>query len=100
MEHLIRILNDDDRQTPVWLRTHVGDVRLASAARQLIAQREQFTASWTKPYISAVCRYLGVWPPAPRRSTHTHADHRVADRHLAQIRQMLAQRPMTVRRTT
>ncbi|WP_423383730.1 hypothetical protein [Burkholderia sp. LMG 32019] len=39
MEHLVRILNDDDRQTLAWLRTHVGDARVVDAARRLIAQR-------------------------------------------------------------
>ncbi|WP_038785709.1 hypothetical protein [Burkholderia pseudomallei] len=96
MEHLVRILNDDDRQTLAWLRTHVGDARVVGAARRLIAQREQSTGGWAKPYISAVCRYLGVWPPAPRRSTRADADHGVADRHLAQMRQLLAQRAVTV----
>ncbi|CAB3774275.1 hypothetical protein [Paraburkholderia humisilvae] len=98
MEHLIRILNDDDRQTLVWLRTHIGDTRVADAARQLTAQRESFADAWAKPYISAVCRYLGVWPPTPRRSTRADADHRVADQHLARIRQLLAQRSTTAGR--
>jgi hypothetical protein len=90
MEHLIRIVNDNDRQTLAWLRTHVGDARLSAAARQLTAHREQFVGVRAKPYLSAVCRYLGVWPPAPRRSTRSDADHRVADQHLARIRQLLA----------
>jgi hypothetical protein len=100
MEHLIRILNDDDRQTLAWLRIHVGDARVSGAARQLTAQREQFANFSAKPYISAVCRYLGVWPPAPLRSTQTDADHRVADQHLARIRQLLAQRSTPARRAT
>jgi hypothetical protein len=98
MEHLIRILNDDDRQTLAWLRTHVGDARVADAARRLIAQREQHAGAWAKPYVSAVCRYLGVWPPTLRPSTRSGADHAIADRHLAQMRQMLAQRATTARR--
>jgi hypothetical protein len=100
MEHLIRILNDDDRQTLAWLRTHVGDARVSAAARQLTAQRQQFAGVWAKPYVSALCRYLGVWPPAPRRPTHTDADHRVADQHLVRIRQLLAQRSTPGRRAT
>jgi hypothetical protein len=99
MEHLIRILNDNDRQTLAWLRTHVGDARVADAARRLIAQREQSAGSWAKPYISAVCRYLGVWPPTSRRSICADADHGVADRYLAQMRQLLAQRMAIVRRS-
>ncbi|MDQ7982514.1 hypothetical protein QYH69_35495 [Paraburkholderia sp. SARCC-3016] len=100
MEHPIRILNDDDRQTLAWLRTHVGDARLADAARQLTLQRERSSGVSAKPFVSAVCRYLGVWPPASFRSAHTVANHQVGDRHLARIRQMLAQHPMTVRQTS
>jgi hypothetical protein len=98
MEHLIRILNDADRQTLAWLRTHLGDARVADAARQLTAQREPIAGAPAKPYISAICRYLGVWPPTPRRSTHADTDHRVADQHLARIRQLLAQRSTTAGR--
>jgi hypothetical protein len=98
MEHLIRILNEDDRQALAWLRTHVGDARLSVAARQLTAQREQFDGVRAKPYLSAVCRYLGVWPPVPRRSTHSDADHRVADQHLARIRQLLSQHSTAARK--
>lgn len=90
MEHLVRILNDDDRQTLAWLRTHVGDARLSEAARRLIAQREQHAGAGSKPYLSAVCRYLGVWPPAPRPATRSAVDHSVADQHLARMRQLLA----------
>jgi hypothetical protein len=36
-QHLIRILNDGDRETLVWLCKHVGDVRVAAAARHLEA---------------------------------------------------------------
>jgi len=35
MNQLIRILNDADRETLAWLRKHVGDVRVAAAARHL-----------------------------------------------------------------
>ncbi|MFC0402989.1 hypothetical protein [Paraburkholderia rhizosphaerae] len=100
MEHLVRILNDGDRQTLAWLRTHVGDARVADASRQLAANREQFAGVRAKPYLSAVCRYLGVWPPAPRRSTRADADHRVADQHLARIRQLLSHRSPAARRAT
>jgi hypothetical protein len=98
LEHLIRILNDDHRQTLAWLRAHAGDARVADAARRLAGQREPVAGAWAKPYISAVCRYLGVWPPTPRRSTNAHADQQVADQHLARIRQLLAQRSTTASR--
>lgn len=100
MEHLIRILNDDDRQTLAWLRTHVGDNRLADAAKELIAQRGKQTGFPAKLYLSAVCRYLGVWPPARSRAVQGDASHAVADQHLAQMRLLLAQHSKVVRRTT
>jgi hypothetical protein len=59
MNQLIRILNDGDRETLAWLRKHVGDVRVAAAARHLGGNG--------KPYVSAVCRYLGVRPPMPHQ---------------------------------
>ncbi|MGF6604707.1 hypothetical protein P3T23_009463 [Paraburkholderia sp. GAS448] len=98
MEHLIRVINDHDRQTLAWLRMHVGDPRVTDAARRLIAQRETTAGSPAKPYVSAVCRYLGVRPPEPRQPQPDDADHTVGDRHLAQIRRLLAQRPVTASR--
>jgi hypothetical protein len=84
MNQLIRILNDGDRQTLAWLRKHVGDVRVAAAARHLGGNG--------KPYLSAVCRYLGVRPPTPHQHIRPVDDCTVGDNYLAQIRQVLAQR--------
>lgn len=84
MDQLIRILNDGDRETLAWLRKHVGDVRVAAAARHL--------GGGGKPYLSAVCRYLGVRPPMPRQPGRPADDCTVGDNHLAQIRQLLAHR--------
>ncbi|MBN3808528.1 hypothetical protein [Paraburkholderia sp. Ac-20347] len=95
MEHLIRILNDDDRQTLAWLRTHVGDSRLADAAKRLAAHGLP-----VKPYLSAVCRYLGVWPPAQPRAVQGDASQAVADQHIAQMRLLLARHSKVVHRTT
>lgn len=97
MEHMVRVVNDDDRQTLSWLRAHVGESRVADAARHLMAQREQISGTKAKPYVSAVCRYLGVWPPAGRRPSLTTGEHAVGDHHLAQMRQLLAQRGITSR---
>ncbi|MBN3856745.1 hypothetical protein G3N59_25520 [Paraburkholderia sp. Ac-20340] len=91
MEHLVRILNDNDRQTLAWLRRHVGDARLSDAARRLIAQREQHGGIGSKPYLSAVCRYLGVRPPAPLSATKIVAGNPIADQYLSRIREVLAQ---------
>jgi hypothetical protein len=83
MDQLIRVLNDDDRQAVDWLQKHVGEARLAAVARQL-------THSGKRPFVSAVCRHLGVWPPAASRVPPRGRDRRVAQQHLAQIRQLLA----------
>ncbi|HTH73230.1 MAG TPA: hypothetical protein VL635_02390 [Trinickia sp.] len=83
MERLIRLANDDDRQALAWLMTHAGHVRVTDAARRL--------AHAGRPvFVSALCRYLGIWPPAPRRPAGAAQDHALADRHLAKIRQILA----------
>jgi hypothetical protein len=84
MNQLIRILNDGDRETLAWLRKHVGDVRVAAAARHLGGNG--------KPYVSAVCRYLGVRPPMPHQHSRPVEDCTVGDNYLAQIRQLLAER--------
>ncbi|CAN0626745.1 conserved protein of unknown function [Burkholderia multivorans] len=85
MEHLIRIVNDTDRQVLAWLRTQVGDARVERAARQLGHTR--------KPYLSAVCRYLGVSVPVTLRQAARSGpsrDHSVGDRYLRLIRLHLA----------
>ena len=83
MERLIRIVNDDDRHALAWLTTHAGHVRVADAARHL--------AHAGRPvFVSALCRYLGIWPPARREPVCTAQDCALADRHLAMIRGILA----------
>ncbi|MEX3935856.1 hypothetical protein AB4Y32_29375 [Paraburkholderia phymatum] len=83
MEHLVRVYNEKDRQTLEWLRRHVGDAALAAAV-------ERCTGSG-KPYLSSVCRQLGVKTPGfhpPRRQTPSA----VAEQSLATIRRILAAR--------
>ncbi|KVT73849.1 hypothetical protein WK56_09590 [Burkholderia ubonensis] len=85
MEHLVKIVNDTDRQVLAWLRTQVGDTRVERAARQLGHTR--------KPFPSALCRYLGVSAPATLRHTvrpRAVRDFSVGDRYLSLIRQHLA----------
>ncbi|AOJ04908.1 MULTISPECIES: hypothetical protein [Burkholderia] len=86
MEHLVRIVNDTDRQILVWLRSQVGDERVERAALRMGRVR--------KPYLSAVCRYLGVSPPISLRypTRRAETDHTVGDRYLTLIRQHLATR--------
>lgn len=85
MEHLIRVQNEYDRQVLGWLRVRIGDAALQSAARRLSADGE-------KPYLSTICRTLGVRPPSRRAFRDEAAkSHRVVgERYLAKIRQILS----------
>jgi len=90
MEHLVRVYNEKDRQTLEWLRRHVGDVAIAGAVAQC--------AGSGKPYLSTVCRRLGVKTPefsVPRRQTSSP----VAEHSLATIRGILAARTASARPT-
>jgi len=83
MEHLVRIVNETDREALVWLRQQVGDARIERAARQL--------GQTHKPFVSALYRYLGVRRPALRPAAPEQvSDHSVGDYYLARIRQQLA----------
>jgi len=86
MNSLIRIVNDEDRQAFEWLVANVGAERVAVAAQRL-------GGGGKRPFVSALCRYLGAWPPAARRARlGKAADTSVGDLHLARIRELLAQR--------
>lgn len=83
MERFIRLMNDDDRHALAWLTTHAGQVRVANAARHL--------ARTGRPvFVSTLCRYLGMWPPARREAVRAAHDCTLADRHLAQMRRILS----------
>jgi len=83
MEHLVRVQNELDRRTLAWLRAQVGDAAIAAAAQQC--------GGPSKPYLSAVCRTLGV--TAPRFSAaHRPAPSATAEQSLATIRQILGSR--------
>ncbi|WP_207003796.1 hypothetical protein [Trinickia mobilis] len=83
MEHLVRVQNERDRRTLAWLRAQVGDIAIADAV--------QCCAGPSKPYLSSVCRQLGV--AAPRFSApHRLAPSAAAEQSLATIRQILASR--------
>lgn len=83
MEHLVRVQNERDRRTLAWLRAQVGDAAIAQAAQQC--------GGAAKPYLSAVCRTLGV--TAPRFSTLRRLrPSAAAEQSLATIRQILASR--------
>ncbi|WP_233859895.1 hypothetical protein [Paraburkholderia sp. HD33-4] len=83
MEHLVRVYNERDRQTLEWLRRQVGDAAIAAAVEQC--------AGSGKPYLSTVCRRLGVRTPefsVARR----HTSSPIAEKSLATIRGILAAR--------
>ncbi len=85
MKSLIRIVNDEDRQTVEWLVANVGAARVEAAVARL-------ASGGRRPFVSALCRYLGAWPPAQRRGIAGESAHTaVGDLHLARIRQFLAQ---------
>ena len=86
MESLVRIVNDEDRQAFEWLVANVGADRVSAASRRL-------AEGGKRPFVSALCRYLGAWPPAARRARKAApVQTAVGDLHLARIRELLAQR--------
>ncbi|MEX3901258.1 MULTISPECIES: hypothetical protein [Paraburkholderia] len=83
MEHLVRVQNERDRHTLAWLRAQVGDAAIAAAVQRCTGP--------TKPYLSTLCRLLGVTAPrfiAPRAQVASVT----AEQSLATIRQILASR--------
>jgi hypothetical protein len=83
MEHLVRICNEQDQQTLVWLRRHVGDAALTLAIQHCTGSH--------KPYLSAVCRRLGVNTPA-FYALRRPPSSPIAEHALASIRRILAVR--------
>jgi hypothetical protein len=55
MEHLVRVQNERDRRTLEWLRERLSDEAITTAALNC--------GGASKPFLSAVCRSLGVTPP-------------------------------------
>nr|WKF60773.1 hypothetical protein HUO10_005295 [Paraburkholderia busanensis] len=78
MEHLVRILNEHDRRTLAWARARVGGAAFIDAVMR---------CGPGKPYLSWVCRRLGLSVPAPRASTPTPIP--AGERSLAHIREIL-----------
>jgi hypothetical protein len=88
MEEWVRVQNERDRKILVWLRGQVSDDAIATAARAC-AQGD------SKPYLSAVCRQLGLKAPImPPKSQTSEA---VGEKHLAAMYQILRGRPNGVR---
>ena len=83
MEHLVRVLNERDRCTLAWLRTQVDAAALTAAAQRCGGE--------AKPYVSALCRHLGLTAPRFSTSRFRHPTAN-AEESLAFIRQILADR--------
>ena len=80
MEQWVRVQNEHDRQVLAWLRERVGDATVAAAA-QACARGD------TKPYLSTVCRQLGL--SVPRFSRRGASADGVGERHLAAMYEIL-----------
>ena len=61
MEQWVRVHNERDRKVLAWLRERVGDAAIAAAAQAC-------TRGDSKPYLSVVCRRLGL--SVPRLTSH------------------------------
>jgi hypothetical protein len=84
MEEQVRVQNERDRKVLVWLRGQVSDDAIATAARACAPVR-------SKPYLSAVCRQLGLKAPImPSASLTSDA---VGEKHLAVMYKILRGRP-------
>jgi hypothetical protein len=86
MEHLVRVYNEQDRRTLEWLRSHVGDAAIADAVARCTGSG--------KPYLSVICRRLGIKAPASYVSSN-YSPSRVGEESLAAIKQILAARSTT-----
>jgi hypothetical protein len=77
MEDQVILNNDRDRRTFTWLRQKAGDDAVAQAIAGLSGAR--------KPYVSNLCKVLGLAPPTALEKT----DREVAQTNLAAIRATL-----------
>jgi hypothetical protein len=83
MEEWVRVQNERDRKVLVWLRGQASDTAIATAARAC-------ARGDSKPYLSAVCRQLGLKAPImPSKSPTSGA---VGERHLAAMYEILRAR--------
>lgn len=81
MENQVILNNDRDRRTLTWLRHQAGDDAITRAISGLPGDR--------KPYVSNLCKILGLTPPANLVIT----DRETALSHLAALRAGLNQQP-------
>jgi hypothetical protein len=80
MEQWVRVQNEHDRKVLTWLRERVGDAAIAAAAQAC-------TLGDSKPYLSVVCRQLGL--SVPRLTSQWVSTDAVGERHLAAMYEIL-----------
>jgi hypothetical protein len=80
MEQWVRVQNERDRQVLAWLRERVGDAAIVAAAQAC-------TRGDSKPYLSVICRQLGL--SVPRLMSHYVSTDAAGERHLAAIYEIL-----------
>lgn len=83
MEEWVRVRNERDRKVLAWLRDQFSDTAIATAAR--VCARGD-----SKPYLSAVCRQLGL--SAPILLSRSQTTEAVGERHLAAMYEILRTR--------
>ncbi len=82
MDDLIRIENEYDRQTVLWLRERLGEQALNEVVIRMQGRG--------RPYASEVCRTLGLTPPPRKRAAPARPLNRaVGEAYLATIRGIL-----------
>jgi hypothetical protein len=89
MEQWVRVRNEQDRQLLKWLIETIGEAAIVKAAHAC-------ARGDAKPYLSTVCRQLGV--SVPRLSTQRSHPGEVGEQHLQVIYHIL-QCPRTHPRT-
>ena len=83
MEKWVRVQNERDRKVLAWLRGQVGDDAVAGAAQAC-------ACGDAKPYLSAVCRQLGL--SIPTLASYGVSTEAVGKRHLAAMYEILRSR--------
>jgi hypothetical protein len=76
----VRVQNERDDQMLAWLRERLGDAAIVAAAPAC-------TRGDSKPYLSVICRQLGL--SVPRLMSHYVSTDAAGERHLAAIYEIL-----------
>jgi hypothetical protein len=90
MEQWVRVRNERDRQILMWLIRTVGEGALVEAAKAC-------STGESKPYLSAVHRYLGI--SVPKLAIEHIGVGKVGEEHLQAIYQILHRSKTQLQRT-